>query len=68
MVIDANSWYYSPNHGQICKVIETQTLWDETTCLTLSERLKSHMSLPHGPQNTQFFKWNEQAGRRTEQK
>ncbi len=21
-----NSWYYSPDHGQICQVIEAQTL------------------------------------------
>ena len=27
-----NSWCYSPDHGQICQVIEAQTLWGETTC------------------------------------
>jgi len=32
MRIDANSWYYSPDHGQRCQVIEAQTLWGETTC------------------------------------
>lgn len=32
MRIDANSWYYSPNHGQLCQVIEAQTLWGETIC------------------------------------
>ena len=32
MQIDSNSWYYSPDHGQICQVIEAQTLWGETTC------------------------------------
>ena len=32
MRIDANRWYYSPDHGQLCKVIETQTLWGDTTC------------------------------------
>ncbi len=32
MRIDANSWYHSPDHGQLCQVIETQTLWGETTC------------------------------------
>ncbi len=32
MEIEANSWYYSPDHGQLCQVIETQTLWGETTC------------------------------------
>ena len=32
MRIDANSWYYSPDHGQLCQVIEVQTLWGETTC------------------------------------
>lgn len=25
-------WYYSPDHGQLCQVIETQTLWGETIC------------------------------------
>jgi hypothetical protein len=23
-------WYYSPEHGELCRVIETQTLWGET--------------------------------------
>jgi superfamily II DNA or RNA helicase len=32
MSISANSWYYSPDHGQLCQVIEAQTLWGETTC------------------------------------
>ncbi len=32
MRIDANNWYYSPDHGQLCQVIEAQTLWGETTC------------------------------------
>ncbi len=27
-----NGWYYSPDHGQLCQVIEAQTLWGETTC------------------------------------
>lgn len=26
------AWYYSPDHGQLCQVIETQTLWGETIC------------------------------------
>jgi hypothetical protein len=25
-------WFYSPNHGQLCQVIEVQTLWGEMTC------------------------------------
>ena len=25
-------WCYSPDHGQLCQVIEAQTLWGETTC------------------------------------
>jgi hypothetical protein len=29
---DADSWYYSPNHGQFCQIIEAQMLWGETTC------------------------------------
>jgi len=30
--IDSNSWYYSQDHGQTCQVIESQTLWGDTTC------------------------------------
>ncbi|GBD96925.1 MAG TPA: hypothetical protein ENG83_13240 [Nitrospirae bacterium] len=30
--INAIIWYYSPDHRQLCQVIETQTLWGETTC------------------------------------
>ncbi len=29
---DANRWHYISDHGQICQVIETQTLWGEATC------------------------------------
>jgi len=25
-------WYFSPDHGQLCQVIEARTLWGETTC------------------------------------
>ncbi len=25
-------WCYSPDHRQLCRVIETQTLWGETVC------------------------------------
>jgi len=25
-------WNFSPEHGQLCQVIEAQTLWSETTC------------------------------------
>ncbi|RMD96331.1 MAG: helicase [Bacteroidetes bacterium] len=25
-------WYYSPEHGELCRVIETRTLWGETVC------------------------------------
>jgi superfamily II DNA or RNA helicase len=32
MRIEANSWYYSTDHGQVCQVIEAQTLWGEATC------------------------------------
>ncbi|MGC7877973.1 hypothetical protein ACP3TH_08945 [Desulforudis sp. 1031] len=27
-----NDWLYSPDHGRLCQVIETQTLWGETVC------------------------------------
>ncbi|MFO8089097.1 MAG: helicase-related protein [Desulfatiglandaceae bacterium] len=30
-----NTWYFSPDHGQICQVIETETIWGETTCRVL---------------------------------
>jgi superfamily II DNA or RNA helicase len=31
-LIESGNWYYSPDHGQLCQVIEAQTLWGETTC------------------------------------
>ena len=27
-----SSWFYSPDHRQLCQVIEAQTLWGETIC------------------------------------
>ena len=30
--IRVHPWFYSPDHGQLCQVIEAQTLWGETTC------------------------------------
>jgi len=30
--LSGGAWYYSPDHGQLCQVIEAQTLWGETTC------------------------------------
>jgi superfamily II DNA or RNA helicase len=30
--ITQSAWYYSPDHGQLCQVIEAQTLWGETIC------------------------------------
>ena len=30
--IGESEWAWSPDHGQICQVIEAQTLWGETTC------------------------------------
>ena len=30
--MSGGAWCYSPDHGQLCQVIETRTLWGETTC------------------------------------
>lgn len=35
MRTDSSIWYFSPDHGQLCQVIETRTLWGETTCRVL---------------------------------
>jgi superfamily II DNA or RNA helicase len=32
MMIDDNSWCYSPDHGEICQILGTQTLWGEKIC------------------------------------
>ncbi len=32
MAIRSGIWAWSPDHGQLCQVIEAQTLWGETTC------------------------------------
>ena len=29
---NTKNWYYSPDHGQFCKVIEKQTIWGDKTC------------------------------------
>jgi hypothetical protein len=29
---DTGNWHYSEEHKQLCRVIETQILWGDTTC------------------------------------
>jgi len=41
-----NPWYYSPDHGQLCQVIEAQTLWGETTCSVWLPGRDSVVSIP----------------------
>lgn len=31
-LMHSGAWYYSQDHGQLCQVIEAQTLWGETIC------------------------------------
>jgi hypothetical protein len=40
------SWYYSVDHGQLCQVIEAQTLWGETTCRVWLPGLDSVVRIP----------------------
>ncbi|MFQ3652580.1 MAG: helicase, partial [Gemmataceae bacterium] len=39
-------WYYSPDYGQLCRVIEVQTLWGETTCRVWLPSLDSVVRTP----------------------
>jgi superfamily II DNA/RNA helicase len=39
-------WRFSPDHGQLCQVIETQTLWGETTCRVWLPGLDSVVRIP----------------------
>ena len=39
-------WKYSSDHGQICQVIESQTLWSETTCRVWLPGLDSVVRVP----------------------
>lgn len=39
-------WKYSSDHGQICQVIESQTLWGETTCRVWLLGLDSVVRIP----------------------
>lgn len=49
-----SSWMYSPDHGQLCQVIEAQTLWGETTCrVWLPGRDSFAFSDPNRVQNLQ---------------
>jgi len=44
--IVTHGWYYSPDHGQLCQVIEAQTLWGETTCLVWLSSQNSLVRIP----------------------
>jgi len=39
-------WQYSTIHDRICKVIETKTLWGDTTCCVWLLGLDSVVSIP----------------------
>ena len=39
-------WYYSPDHRQLCQVIEIQTLWGETTCRVWLPNLEKVVLIP----------------------
>jgi len=43
-----NSWYYSPDHEQLCQVIEAQTPWGATTCRVWLPGHKSNTKRPKG--------------------
>src|SRR5690606_26661984 len=32
MTVKQGSWHYSPDHGEVCQVVESLTLWGETVC------------------------------------
>lgn len=31
-ILSGSVWLYSPDHGQLCQIINTDTLWDEAIC------------------------------------
>ena len=45
-MVDLGYWACSHDHGQLCQVIETQTLWGNTTCRVW---LPGHDSVVRGP-------------------
>lgn len=46
MQIESHTWYFSTEHGELCQVIETQTLWGETTCRVWLPRSDSVVRIP----------------------
>ncbi len=44
--MNEGEWYFSPDHGQHCQVIETQTLWGEKTCRVWLPGLDSVVRVP----------------------
>jgi len=46
--IRVNQWFYSPEHGELCRVIETQTLWGETVCRVWLPGKDTVVRLPAG--------------------
>lgn len=41
-----SGWYFSPDHGHLCQVLEVQTLWGETTCRVWLPGLDSVVLVP----------------------
>jgi superfamily II DNA or RNA helicase len=44
--IGVHSWFYSPDHRQVCQVIETQVLWGETMCRVWVPGLDTVVRIP----------------------
>jgi hypothetical protein len=43
---DARDWRWSEEHRSICRVIETDSLWGETTCRVWLPRRDSVVRIP----------------------
>ena len=44
--MEQGAWYFCPDYGQYCQVIEVQTIWGETTCRVWFPGTDSMVSIP----------------------
>jgi hypothetical protein len=62
--IGESGWAWSPDHGQLCQVIEAQMLWGETTCrVWLPDRDSVVRKIPENvfQEDPKLLMWYDQA-------
>jgi hypothetical protein len=64
--IAIETWYCSPDQGQLCRVIETQTLWGDTTCRVWLPGSDSVVRIPASILDREEREWHAQLEHRAQ--